>query len=193
LYYFLSRYFPEPWNVEVLQRSRVLWEVLPVMDEALGELSQIYKYFRDLAAIRNCLHVASAHFFPRLKRNAFDIILTAFAFSPFNCSEIRATSQGLETQGEIVSIGEATFVSEMRQEFQRVFDVQETSHTEDSDLHQFLLPSGVHDIDDTELRDPIDPKSISDCPLPPDPDRDLVKQFFKMNSRFPEFSAWGEI
>jgi hypothetical protein len=155
-------------------RSRVLWEVIPTAREMLREWFEIDEYFGDSAEIRNCSNVVSVHFLAHKKHNAFYryVIVTAFAFSPFDWSEIRATEQDFQTQGEIVSIGEPPFGSEMQQEFQRVLGLQETPHTEDSDLHQFLLHSGAQDIDDKDLQDPIDPELISDAPLPPDPDGD---------------------
>jgi hypothetical protein len=110
--------------------------------------------------------------------------LRAFAFSPFGCSEIGATEQGFQRQGEIVSIGEPPFGSEIRQEFQQVLGLQGTSNTEDSDLHQFQLHSGVQDMNDTESQDTFDPALISDPPLRLDPDRDPFQTIF---------SAWGEI
>jgi hypothetical protein len=79
----------------------------------------------------------------------------------------------------------------MRHELQRVFALQETPHTGDSDRHQFLLDSGVRDIDDTELQDPIDPELIACCHQIRT--AILFKQFCTVNSRFPEFSPCGEI
>jgi hypothetical protein len=80
-------------------RSRVLSEVLPAGRAVLRESSQIHEYFGDSAEIRNCLNVVTAHFFARLKSNAFNITLTQFAFSPFGRSEIRATEQTLPDAG----------------------------------------------------------------------------------------------
>jgi hypothetical protein len=72
-------------------RSRVLLEVLPAARGVLREWFQIDEYIGDSPEIRNCLHVVTTHFSVYLKRNVFDVILTAFAFSPFGRSGIRAT------------------------------------------------------------------------------------------------------
>jgi hypothetical protein len=64
----------------------VLLEILPAAGGVLREWSQIDEYFGDSAEIINCLHVVTTHFAAHLKRNVFDAISTAFAFSPFGHS-----------------------------------------------------------------------------------------------------------
>jgi hypothetical protein len=67
-------------------RSRVLLEVLPAAREGRRKWFQIDEYIGDSAEIRNCLPVVTTHFSAYLKRNVFDVISTAFAFSPFGHS-----------------------------------------------------------------------------------------------------------
>jgi hypothetical protein len=48
-------------------RSHLLWEVILEAREVPREWSEVYEYFGDLAEIRNCLNIVSAHFLARLK------------------------------------------------------------------------------------------------------------------------------
>jgi hypothetical protein len=59
----------------------------------LREWSQIHDFFGHPPEIINSLDIATAHFLAHLRRNVFDLIVTAFAFSSLDRSEIRATEQ----------------------------------------------------------------------------------------------------
>jgi hypothetical protein len=84
-------------------QSRMLCDVIPAAREVMHEWSEIYEFFGDALEITNSFYIATALFLERLRRNAFDLILTAFAFSSLGRSEIRATEQGFQRHNPINS------------------------------------------------------------------------------------------
>jgi hypothetical protein len=59
----------------------MLCKVISAAWEVLRQCSCIYDFFGDSAELIGCLNVDTAHFLAPLIRNAFDVMLTAFAFS----------------------------------------------------------------------------------------------------------------
>jgi hypothetical protein len=84
----------------------MLCEVIPAAQEVLRQWSYIYDFFGDSAEVIGCLNFVTAHCLARLSRNAFDLILPAFAFSSVGRSEIRMAELGFRMQGETTAPGE---------------------------------------------------------------------------------------
>jgi hypothetical protein len=125
-------------------RSRMLCQVIPATQEVLPQWSCIYDFFGDTAEVIDCLNVVTAHFLACLSRDAFDVILTAFAFSSVGRSEICMAEQGFRMQSKIIAPGELAFVNERRQELQRVLTLQERLHIDGPDLqHPVLSIDGI--------------------------------------------------
>jgi hypothetical protein len=60
-------------------RCSILGEVIPPAHEVLREWSEIHDFFGNQAIVVEALNMLMAHFLARLRRNWFDIILTACA------------------------------------------------------------------------------------------------------------------
>jgi hypothetical protein len=131
-------------------------DVVPAAPEATREWSQIYEFFRDSQEILNSLHIATAHFSAHLRRNAFDLVLTAIAFSSLDQSEIRAIEKVLPTCRDISAIKELSFMVELREEPPRALSLHEAPGA-DFEPAQHLFRPGSHESDDPESKDPIDP------------------------------------
>jgi hypothetical protein len=106
-------------------RSCILGDVIPVAQEVLREWSEINGFFGDQEIVADCLNVLTANFLARLRRNAFDMILTAFAMTPRGRSHIRLAEYGFRTRGDVSAIPEGEFVLKMQHAFAHAMDVQQ--------------------------------------------------------------------
>jgi hypothetical protein len=79
-------------------RCPILGEVIPAAPEVLRERSEIHDFPGDQAIVVEVLNMLTADFLARLRRNSFDIILTAFALSPRGHAWIRAMESGFQTR-----------------------------------------------------------------------------------------------
>jgi hypothetical protein len=94
----------------------------------------------------------TAHFLACLRRNLFELLLTAFAFPALARAEIRRRERGLQT-GEILNSTLPPFVASMQRDFQIALQAQDgvplredvscLPILEDREAPELLPPEGV--------------------------------------------------
>jgi hypothetical protein len=106
-------------------RFRPLVGVIPIAQEVLREWAEITDFFGGDQVIADCMNSLTAHFLARLRRNSFELILTASAFTGLGRTEIRPREQGFQTEGEIVNPTSPPFVASMQRDFQIALQAQD--------------------------------------------------------------------
>jgi hypothetical protein len=160
-------------------RCCILGDVIPIAQEVLREWSEIKSFFGDQENVTECLNVLTAHFLARLRRNRFDVILTAFAMTLRGRAHIRLAEYGFRTRGEVSEVPELSFVSTMQHEFAQAMLAQQD---------QFLLPddrlrappeSNQELVDHGNALHPNDDDWIRDAQIPLDPDLHSFQEYLE--------------
>jgi hypothetical protein len=147
-------------------RCCILGDVIPIAQGVLREWSEIKNFFGDLVNVNECLNDLTAHFLARLRRNAFDVMLTAFALTIRGRAYIHSAEYGFQTRGGLSELPELSFVSTMQHEFARAMAAQQGQ---------------PFDFDDQELARQEDPLMVNDDDwirhghAPFDPDEDSFR------------------
>jgi hypothetical protein len=146
-------------------KSRILGDVIPAAQEVLREWSDILGFFGDRPGVREMLHVVTAHFLARLRRNSFDVVLTADAVTMIGRAKIRATEAGIRTTGKIHPVAVPAFVSEMHQEFAAAMNAQQHLRAVET-AERTEVPNPLEELDE------LDPEMIAESELP-EPSQDF--------------------